>query len=46
MTNQIWQCEGCGRTFPEYVNGCPFADNDPTHPKQMSVVIAVESRAD
>ncbi len=23
----IFQCRGCGRTFAEYVNGCPHHDD-------------------
>lgn len=42
MIATIWQCEGCGRTYPEYVNGCVLADNDPSHPEQRSVIIVVE----
>ena len=27
----IYRCEGCGKTYPEYVNGCVFCwDDDPS----------------
>lgn len=32
----IYQCNGCGRTFPEYNNGCPF-----DHPAPRKVVLVV-----
>jgi len=38
----IWVCEGCGRTFLEYVNGCVWADIDPNHPAVRSVVLRME----
>lgn len=27
MVEGIWQCEGCGQTYAEYVNGCPKHDD-------------------
>jgi hypothetical protein len=35
MTEQIWQCNGCGRTYPEYINGC--VEN---HPPPRKVVMS------
>lgn len=28
MTEGIFECEGCHRTFAEYVNGCPHCWDD------------------
>jgi len=36
----IYQCDGCGRTYPEYVNGCV---ND--HPAPRKVVLVIPDEA-
>jgi ribosomal protein L37AE/L43A len=36
MHEGIWQCEGCGRIYPEYVNGC-VEDHEP--PRKVVLVI-------
>lgn len=33
----IYQCNGCGRTYPEYVNGCV---NDHPRPRKVELVVA------
>ena len=35
----IYQCEGCGRTYPEYVNGC-LSDHD--RPRSVRLVVPEE----
>lgn len=37
----IWQCNGCGRTYPEYVNGCV---EDHERPRKVVLVIPEEAR--
>lgn len=36
MHEGIWQCEGCKRTYPEYINGC-LEDHD--RPRSVRLVI-------
>jgi len=36
----IYQCDGCGRTYPEYVNGCV---NDHSSPRKVVLVIPEEA---
>jgi hypothetical protein len=36
----IWQCDGCGRTFPEYINGCTE-----DHPAPRKVRLAIPEEA-
>ena len=37
MHEGIWQCEGCGQIYPEYVNGC-VEDHEPPR----AVVLRIE----
>lgn len=32
----IYRCNGCGRTYPEYVNGCV---NDHPSPRRVELVV-------
>lgn len=32
----IYECEGCGRTYPEYINGCV---NDHESPRGVRLVV-------
>ena len=32
----IFECEGCGKTYPEYVNGCVV-----DHPRPRKVVLVI-----
>lgn len=32
----IWQCNGCQRTYPEYVNGCVM-DHGP--PRKVELIV-------
>jgi hypothetical protein len=36
MHEGVWQCEGCQRIYPEYVNGC---DDDHEPPRKVVLVI-------
>ena len=42
MSEQIWRCETCGKTYPEYVNGC-VKDHDP--PGHVVLVMEVVEEA-
>lgn len=39
----IWECNGCGRTYPEYVNGC-VQDHSPPR-KVVCVVMEFDQAA-
>jgi len=47
----IYQCQGCGRTYPEYVNGCiscwdddlTIEENQREYPRRAVVLIVEEA---
>lgn len=43
MDEGIWQCEGCGKTYPEYVNGCV---EDHGRPRGVVLVVPEQPNTD
>ncbi len=43
MIEGIWQCNGCGKTYPEYVNGCV---EDHGRPRSVQLAVAEPAKPD